>query len=302
MAWTLTTSLDEFRTAAGEFLAADPVGNTVLLTIVDRIGRDGPHVYGEAPPRYGWWREPDGTVTGATLRTPPHGQRLGRMTAEAAGALALLLAAEQPAEREERPGNGNADGNGDGDGNADVGGGREAVLAFAAARERHTGRGWSVEFHERLYRLGELTPPAAPPAGRSRLAEPADRELLAEWLAAFCVEAGVRAPEDPLLEADQRIAARALLVREDADGRVVAMAGASPAVAGMSRIGPVYTPPELRGRGHASALTAAASAHARAGGAAEVLLYTDLANPTSNAIYQRIGYVPVEDAVHVLLR
>ncbi|BAJ30530.1 MULTISPECIES: GNAT family N-acetyltransferase [Kitasatospora] len=298
MVWTLTTSLDEFRAAAGEFLAADPAENTVLLTIVDRVERDGPLVYGDTPPRYGWWREPDGTVTGATLRTPPYGQRLGRMTTDAAGELARLLATE--------PGPGPAPGQPGQPGQpgelGDVGGGREVALAFAAAWERQTGRGWFIESDERLYRLGELTPPPAPPAGRSRLASAADRELLGRWLAAFCVEAGVRGPDDPLLEADQRIAAGTLLLWEDADGRVVSMAGASPAVAGMSRIGPVYTPRERRGRGYASALTAAASAHARAGGAAEVLLYTDLANPTSNAIYQRIGYVPVGDSAHVAFR
>lgn len=65
----------------------------------------------------------------------------------------------------------------------------------------------------------------------------------------------------------------------------------------MSRIGPVYTPTDQRGRGYASAVTAAASAHALAQGAAEVLLYTDLANPTSNSIYQQIGYRPVEDCL-----
>jgi len=68
-------------------------------------------------------------------------------------------------------------------------------------------------------------------------------------------------------------------------------------VAGMLRVGPVYTPPELRGHGYASAVTAAASLRAREAGAQEVLLYTDLANPTSNSIYQRIGYRPVEDRV-----
>jgi predicted GNAT family acetyltransferase len=65
----------------------------------------------------------------------------------------------------------------------------------------------------------------------------------------------------------------------------------------MTRIGPVYTPPGFRGRGYASVLTAEASRRAREAGAEEVLLYTDLANPTSNSIYQRIGYRAVEDRV-----
>ena len=63
----------------------------------------------------------------------------------------------------------------------------------------------------------------------------------------------------------------------------------------MSRVGPVYTPPALRGRGYGSAVTAAVSAWARDAGADHVLLFTDLANPTSNSIYQKIGYRPVHD-------
>ena len=65
----------------------------------------------------------------------------------------------------------------------------------------------------------------------------------------------------------------------------------------MVRVGPVYTPPELRGRGYAGAATAAASQAALDAGVRQVVLYTDLANPTSNALYQRLGYRPVEDRV-----
>ena len=58
-----------------------------------------------------------------------------------------------------------------------------------------------------------------------------------------------------------------------------------------------YTPPQLRGRGYASAATAEVSRAATDAGAEEVLLYTDLANPVSNSIYQRIGYREVEDRI-----
>jgi predicted GNAT family acetyltransferase len=83
----------------------------------------------------------------------------------------------------------------------------------------------------------------------------------------------------------------------EAAGEPVAIAGATRQVAGMGRIGPVYTPPEFRGRGYGSAATAAASQGLLAAGAEDVLLYTDLANPVSNSIYQRIGYRAVEDRV-----
>ncbi|MFF0294499.1 GNAT family N-acetyltransferase [Kitasatospora sp. NPDC004614] len=283
MGWTLTTSLDDFRSAAGEFLAADPVENTVLLTILDRLTRDGLHAYGEQPPRFGWWHGPDGAVAGACLRTPPYGPRLGRMPVAAAEELARRLAADG-----ERPDM--------------VAGEHGTTLAFAAEWHRTTGVNWHLERNERLFRLGELTPPPAPPAGRSRLAAPADRETVARWLVDFCVEAEVRPPGDPFADTDQRIAAETLVLWETEDQRVVALAGASPAVAGMSRIGPVYTPPADRGHGYASALTAAATVHAKSRGADEVLLYTDLSNPVSNAIYQRLGYRPVNDAAEVAFK
>jgi FR47-like protein len=82
-----------------------------------------------------------------------------------------------------------------------------------------------------------------------------------------------------------------------AGGRPVAIACSTVQVAGMVRIGPVYTPPERRGRGYASAATAALSRRVLEAGAEEVLLHTDLANPVSNSIYQRIGYRSVEDRI-----
>lgn len=66
-------------------------------------------------------------------------------------------------------------------------------------------------------------------------------------------------------------------------------------IAGQVRIAPVYTPSHLRGHGYASAVTAAVTQAALNIGADNVLLFTDLANPTSNALYQRLGYRPVAD-------
>jgi predicted GNAT family acetyltransferase len=73
------------------------------------------------------------------------------------------------------------------------------------------------------------------------------------------------------------------------------MAGVSRPAAGMVRVAAVYTPPDRRGRGYGGAVTAAVSRAALDGGATDVVLFTDLANPTSNALYQRLGYRPVED-------
>jgi hypothetical protein len=67
----------------------------------------------------------------------------------------------------------------------------------------------------------------------------------------------------------------------------------------MSRIGPVFTPPTLRGQGYGSAVTAAAAQHALLTGAKHVVLVADLANPVSNSIYQRIGFEPVARTVEI---
>ncbi|MFI2610241.1 GNAT family N-acetyltransferase [Kitasatospora sp. NPDC018619] len=280
MAWTFSTSLDEFRDQAGAFLAARPAENTVLLTIAHRLARSGLTVFGE-PPVFGWWRAGDGAaVAGAFLRTPPFVPRLSAMPPVAAAGLATALAAAGSAFTTV----------------TGVGGGAEAVRAFAAAWTAATGAEQSVRRDERLYRLGELTAPPRPPAGRHRLAEPADRDLAVRWYGEFLAEAGVELPDVPRA-VDERTAVGGLHLWEDGEGRPVALAGSSPILAGMARIGPVYTPAASRGRGYGTAVTAAASAHLLARGATEVLLYTDLANPTSNSIYQQIGYLPVEDSL-----
>ncbi|MCQ0020489.1 GNAT family N-acetyltransferase [Actinomadura madurae] len=75
------------------------------------------------------------------------------------------------------------------------------------------------------------------------------------------------------------------------------MAGRTPAVGGMARVAPVYTPAGHRRRGYGAAVTAAATRDAQDAGAADVVLFTDLGNPTSNSVYRRLGYRPVEDRV-----
>nr|WP_239028149.1 GNAT family N-acetyltransferase [Pseudonocardia acidicola] len=155
----------------------------------------------------------------------------------------------------------------------------------------------------RLFALGELTPPAAV-AGTPREAVAADRALLTRWRAAFADEAthGWRGARTPAQVTAGAFALGYRQVLWERAGEPVGLAVAGSAVAGASRIGPVYTPPAHRGRGYGSAVTAAAAAAALADGARHVVLFTDLANPVSNAIYPRIGFRPVLDAVEVAFR
>jgi predicted GNAT family acetyltransferase len=124
----------------------------------------------------------------------------------------------------------------------------------------------------------------------------ADQDLLVAWFRAFGREVPVVADRDRVRAIRDRIGYGGLMLWE-ANGVPVSMAGLSRQVAGMTRVGPVYTPPGLRRRGYAGAVTAAVSQAALDAGAAEVLLFTDLANPTSNSLYQHLGYHPVEDRV-----
>ena len=152
---------------------------------------------------------------------------------------------------------------------------------------------------ERLYRLDELTHPTGV-AGRERLAGADDTDLLADWYVAFAGEAhgAAPAPFDAQVQAATAVAERRAWLWCDASGRPAALAIRQAPAAGVSRIGPVYTPAEKRARGFGSAVTAAATRAVLHDGAVPVL-YTDLANPTSNRIYQAIGYRPVGDRASV---
>jgi predicted GNAT family acetyltransferase len=134
-------------------------------------------------------------------------------------------------------------------------------------------------------------------SGGVRLGNPADRDLLVEWVDAFLAEALERRTVEEaaiLVDRSFRAGTRTWYLWED-DGRPVSVAASAGPTPNGIRIGPVYTPPGLRRRGYASAATAAASQTELDNGRRYIFLFTDLSNPTSNKIYQQIGYEPVID-------
>ena len=147
--------------------------------------------------------------------------------------------------------------------------------------------------------LDQLMPPEPAPDGSARLADEPDAELLVDWFEAFRFEALSGGPEDSRQAVADGLSHHGLMLWE-ADGEPVAMAGLSRIVAGVARVTGVYTPPRHRRHGYAGGVTTAISGAALAAGADRVVLFTDLANPTSNALYQRLGYRPVGD--RLLLR
>ncbi len=130
--------------------------------------------------------------------------------------------------------------------------------------------------------------------GQLRQAGSSDRSLMIQWTRAFQEEIGESA-NGTELRVDRGLAAGQLWLW-DQNGETTSMAVGREPVRGVVRLAGVYTPPEKRKRGYAEACVYALSKHLRDRGY-RCVLYTDLANPTSNSIYRRIGYRAVAEAL-----
>lgn len=174
---------------------------------------------------------------------------------------------------------------------------KDVAHEFARLWTARTGQSHEVDMAQRIYQLHTVKPPVGVP-GALRIATADDVPMLARWQHAFSVETGLEmSPERSRMWAQRLFTST---IRRmwfwEAGGKPVCMAGSTGPTPNGIRIGPVYTPPECRGRGYASACTAAVSQLMLDEGRTFCFLYTDLDNPTSNKIYQDIGYAPVCDA------
>ena len=175
----------------------------------------------------------------------------------------------------------------------------ETAQAIAAAWERQTGGTARRTLREAAHILEEVQDPPRPARGELRLAGADERTLLVDWMRDFVIEAGVTGAAQAGAMIDSRMRRSGLFVWHDE--QPVSMIGVNPEVAGVVRIGPVYTPPAQRRRGYAGSAVAAASRQALARGARRCMLYTDLENPTSNKIYAEVGYRRVLDWEEIAL-
>ena len=165
--------------------------------------------------------------------------------------------------------------------------------AFARLWSAATGRAYRPALAERAYELRRVIPPAAV-SGYLRLATETDLPLAADWAYRFLQDAGLPGAAEEAHEiAAQRVDDCDLFFWDD--GGPVSMAAKTRHTTRGIVISLVYTPRGLRGRGYASACVAALSQQLLDAGWEFCALFTDLANPTSNDIYQRIGYRPVCD-------
>jgi GNAT superfamily N-acetyltransferase len=267
---------DAFLALVGPFLRAREAEHNLALGLLGRL-RTEPRLYG-FDPTFVVVENAAGEVSGCLLRTPPHGIVLSRFE-DLAGVDAV--AAEVIDMHPGLPG---------------AVGPVAETARFAEAWSRSTRAPARIAVRQRVHAAGGVqSVPRAP--GHMRSTHPDDVPTVVAWLQAFAEEALGEAPnvEDVELTYRRKEADPdgAWLVWDD--GGPVSLAGYGNPTPSGTRVGPVYTPPEHRGRGYATSLVAELTAERLAAGLAFCFLFTNLANPTSNAIYARIGYEPVAD-------
>ena len=259
-----TNDSREFLDHVGAFLRRRPVEHSVLLSVATaHLGEP----VASADADLWLWAEDNGEVVVAAQHTPPHAAYLSTGPAPAIHVLARSLWLMRPG----LPG---------------VAGLGNAPLEFAAQWSRLGGPKATPTMQLGVYAADDVTLPRGI-AGLLRPATEADAVLLRRWVDQFVAEAGVKS-----VTADQigpRIDARLLFVWE-VDGTPVSMAAVTAAAGGVSRVQYVYTPPKIRNHGYASACVAALTARELDHPGRTCMLFTDLANPTSNGIYQAVGY------------
>ena len=261
-----------FLRRAEPWLMRAEAEHNLLLGLARRLMRS---TAGFEPPIYLATIENEEGVVGCAFRTPPFKLGVTRMPVAAVPALVDDVAAVYS----NIPG---------------VLGPDPEAARVAALWSSDTGLAVWQAMRNRIYQLVEVLPPRHPPPGHMRVATPADRELVAGWLADFTSEAHIQ-PAGSRARTDQLIAEGSLVLWEDGEPR--SMAAEVARTPNGARVGYVYTPRQWRGHGYASACVAALSQRILDSGAGFCFLYTDLANPTSNAIYSRMGYRPVADVV-----
>ncbi len=274
----------ELLERAGGFLAEREAEHNLPLGILATL-RDEPDIYPAAP--YLAIVMDGDTVALVAIRTPPHGLVLSEpgVGLERLSEAATLLVADLTAIAPDLP---------------SVLGPAASVGPFADHWAVASGRRAILQVAERIYRLSRVIPAPEVP-GTWRLAGHGDHERLLGWARAFHDEALPGSPLVGLEAMVERWAGRRgrLAYLWEVKGRAVSLVVAGSRTPNGRRIGPVYTPPGARGHGYATALTAAASQDQLDRGHRFCFLFTDLANPTSNAIYRRIGYEPVTDVDQV---
>ncbi len=251
---------------AGAYLADWPVELNVIWSVMSQRAHSG------APGRY-WLLEAAGGVAGLVVESPPgHAAAISPMPREHVAAMATAIS-------------------GEGHRLSGVAGEACTAAAFAGCWTEWVRVAAVVEDAQRLYALGRLVPPH-PVSGQLRRAEASDRDLLIEWWSSFQAETGAVFGE-VASAVDFSLGAGRVFLWEDGEPRC--MARATQPLGGISRIGIVFTPPKWRRRGYAAACVGALCEWVRYEQGANSVLYAQLNNAGSNAIYRRLGFEAVSE-------
>lgn len=266
-----TTDATVLVAAIARLIDEDPVGTSVIATNAVRA-MAAPEA--NSDPYWMWVEDAAGAPIAAAMHTPPWPPHLAAGDAEAAVALAEHLA-------------------GTGRAVTGVGGMRPVAEAFARRWAELRPCRVRTTRAEGVHEATMVTPPTGV-RGTWRVSGPDDAPLLNGWALGFIADVGEPRPARDDLLSDRAAAGEMWLW--EVGGTPVSMAYAAPATGGASRVSWVYTPPEHRNHGYASALVAVLTRAVLESGD-RCMLYTDLANPTSNAIYHAVGYRRIADAV-----
>ena len=176
-----------------------------------------------------------------------------------------------------------------------------AVEAFACAYAERGGVRVEVAFRQGVYELSAVIMPSHE-GFRLRQADESQRSIAETFIRGFLEDVfaeGAAERGTASESADRHLQNKTLFFLEDADGEPVAVAANVRQTRSTATIGLVYTPPSLRRRGYGALVTALLSQQLLDGGKARCNLFTDLANPTSNSVYQGIGYQRIGEARQV---
>lgn len=262
-----------FLRRAEAWLTTSEAENNIALGVARRFVTEAPP---KDTPQYWATVEDRDEVVGCAFRTPPLLLSVTRMPPEATS----LLCADLRQFYGELPG---------------VGGPRDTAEHFADAWTTEAGTTWSARTRMLIHELTGVEFPENPPNGELRQVRDAQFALIRSWTTMFVYDTGIL--EQPLDYAQRLVASKNLFIWEDNGPRcMVAAARETPNGAAVNA---VYTPPEHRERGYASAAVAALSQNLLNRGKKFCCLYTDAANPTSNSIYQKVGYRPIREDVDI---
>ena len=266
-----------FLERVDSFLLAHEAENNLIYGLASVLVQT-PYRYGTEFP-YLATVEEDGRVLLAALQTPPHNLILSLTGDQEA---MELLVRDTLQTNPALPG---------------VNGPALTSKSFVAKRQYLTGQSYYKGMSMRIYRLDRVNPVTGV-SGQARPAAEADFSRLVDWIAAFSAEA---TQQEIDASQAQNTLKRYLSTPNSGiwvweDGEVVSMSGYARSTPNGISISLVYTPPEQRRHGYAGACVAALSQYLLDSGKKFCTLYTNLSNPTSNHIYQQIGYYPICDA------